>query len=97
MVFQLETITEHAKTKTMFVLKVVGTDNNNETSTKQRNKETFMFELRELEEEIIEVETQIEELWAIGQVSKRLFDREERLKKKFIRMTARLTVFTLEA
>ena len=85
------------KTKTMFVPKVVGTDNNNETSTKQRNKETFMFELRELEEEIIEVETQIEELWAIGQVSKRLFDREERLKKKFIRMTARLTVFTLEA
>jgi hypothetical protein len=55
-----------------------------------------MFELRELEEEIIEVETQIEELWADGQVSKRLFDREERLKKKFIRMTARLTVFTLE-
>jgi len=85
------------KTKTIFALKVVGTDNNNETSTKQRNKETFMFELRELEEEIIEVETQIEELWAIGQVSKRLFDREERLKKKFIRMTARLTVFTLEA
>jgi len=84
------------KTKTIFALKVVGTDNNNETSTKQRNKETFMFELRELEEEIIEVETQIEELWAIGQVSKRLFDREERLKKKFIRMTARLTVFTLE-
>tara|TARA_R110002153_G_scaffold49109_1_gene138547 strand:+ start:278 stop:508 length:231 start_codon:yes stop_codon:yes gene_type:complete len=69
----------------------------NETLTKQRNKETFMFELRELEEEIIEVETQIEELWADGQVSKRLFDREERLKKKFIRMTARLTVFTLEA
>ena len=85
------------KTKTIFAPKVVGTDNNNETSTKQRNKETFMFELRELEEEIIEVETQIEELWAIGQVSKRLFDREERLKKKFIRMTARLTVFTLEA
>ena len=85
------------KTKTMFAPKVVGTDNNNETSTKQRNKETFMFELRELEEEIIEVETQIEELWADGQVSKRLFDREERLKKKFIRMTARLTVFTLEA
>ena len=84
------------ETKTIFALKVVGTDNNNETSTKQRNKETFMFELRELEEEIIEVETQIEELWAIGQVSKRLFDREERLKKKFIRMTARLTVFTLE-
>jgi len=84
------------KTKTIFALKVVGTDNNNETSTKQRNKETFMFELRELEEEIIEVETQIEELWAIGQVSKRLFDREERLKKKFIKMTARLTVFTLE-
>ena len=88
------------ETKTIFALKVVGTDNNNETineTTKQRNKETFMFELRELEEEIIEVETQIEELWAIGQVSKRLFDREERLKKKFIRMTARLTVFTLEA
>ena len=85
------------KTKTIFAPKVVGTDNNNETSTKQRNKETFMFELRELEEEIIEVETQIEELWADGQVSKRLFDREERLKKKFIRMTARLTVFTLEA
>ena len=85
------------KTKTIFALKVVGTDNNNETSTKQRNKETFMFELRELEEEIIEVETQIEELWAIGQVSKRLFDREERLKKKVIKMTARLTVFTLEA
>ena len=84
------------ETKTIFALKVVGTDNNNETSTKQRNKETFMFELRELEEEIIEVETQIEELWAIGQVSKRLFDREERLKKKFIKMTARLTVFTLE-
>ena len=91
------------KTETMSVPKVVGTDNWNtlQQSTKQRNnqrnKETFMFELRELEEEIIEVETQIEELWADGQVSKRLFDREERLKKKFIRMTARLTVFTLEA
>ena len=93
----METSNVLRETKTIFALKVVGTDNNNETITKQRNKETFMFELRELEEEIIEVETQIEELWAIGQVSKRLFDREERLKKKFIRMTARLTVFTLEA
>ena len=55
-----------------------------------------MFELRELEEEIIEVETQIEELWVDGQVSKRLWEREDKLKKKFIRMTARLTVFTLE-